>query len=86
MSSIAPFDLPGTFFRGNLHTHSTLSDGRLPVSEVVDAYQRKGYDFLMMSEHFVDLFDFARAIVVQGTVANRGPVHLGPGKHCSHNR
>ncbi|MGI9371828.1 MAG: CehA/McbA family metallohydrolase [Hyphomicrobiales bacterium] len=84
MSSIAPFDLPGTFFRGNLHTHSTLSDGRLPVSEVVDAYQRKGYDFLMMSEHFVDLFDFPIADT-RGFRSNSFTTILGAELHAPEN-
>jgi hypothetical protein len=25
-----PFDKPGRFYRGNLHAHSTVSDGSLP--------------------------------------------------------
>jgi hypothetical protein len=25
-----PFDKPGRFYRGNLHTHSTRSDGTMP--------------------------------------------------------
>lgn len=58
MTDIAPFSLPGRFWRGNLHTHSTLSDGALPVEKVVEAYQRAGYDFLQMSEHFMPHFDW----------------------------
>ncbi len=57
MGSIAPFDHPGRFWRGNIHTHSNLSDGRLPPEEVARAYQHAGYDFFMLSEHFVEMFD-----------------------------
>ncbi len=53
MTDIAPFSLPGRFWRGNIHTHSTLSDGALPPEKVIEAYQRAGYDFLQLSEHFV---------------------------------
>ncbi|MBL4645192.1 MAG: CehA/McbA family metallohydrolase [Rhizobiales bacterium] len=56
MSDISPFSLPGRFWRGNLHTHSTLSDGILPVEKVIESYKNAGYDFLMMSEHFVEAF------------------------------
>jgi hypothetical protein len=56
MPSIAPFSLPGRFWRGNLHTHSNLSDGALEPRQVVDAYKNAGYDFMMLSEHFVDHF------------------------------
>ena len=52
-----PFSLPGRFWRGNLHTHSTLSDGARPVAAVVGYYKRAGYDFLMLSDHFLERFD-----------------------------
>ena len=50
---IPPFSTPGRFWRGNLHTHSTLSDGALEPRQVVDAYKRAGYDFLQLSDHFL---------------------------------
>lgn len=52
------FQTSGTFFRGNLHTHSTLSDGALPLEEVCRRYAMEGYDFLCMSEHLVGLFNY----------------------------
>jgi len=58
MTDIAAFSLPGRFWRGNLHTHSTLSDGALPPDKVIEAYQDAGYDFLMLSEHFQKRFDW----------------------------
>ncbi len=53
---IPPFSTPGRFWRGNLHTHSKLSDGALEPAEVVEAYKRAGYDFLALSEHFVSRY------------------------------
>jgi hypothetical protein len=53
MPEISPFSLKGRFWRGNLHTHSNLSDGALPLDRVVEAYKDAGYDFLQMSEHFM---------------------------------
>ena len=58
MTDIAPFSLPGRFWRGNIHTHSTLSDGALPPEKVVEAYQRTGYDFLQLSEHFISHYNW----------------------------
>jgi hypothetical protein len=55
---LSAFAAPGRFFRGNLHTHSTLSDGRLSPRETVEAYRRRGYDFLQLSEHFLARFDW----------------------------
>ncbi|MGD0639411.1 MAG: CehA/McbA family metallohydrolase [Roseiarcus sp.] len=56
MPSIAPFSTPGRFRRGNLHTHSTLSDGALPPQGVIEAYKGAGYDFVQLSEHFLARF------------------------------
>ncbi len=58
MPDISPFTLPGRFWRGNLHTHSTLSDGRLTPEEVIDAYKNAGYDFMMLSDHFIHHYDW----------------------------
>ena len=53
---ITPFSSPGRFWRGNLHSHSTLSDGALKPEDVVEAYKRAGYDFLQLSDHFLGRF------------------------------
>lgn len=58
MTSIAPFSTPGRFWRGNLHTHSNLSDGALPLDDVVNRYKAVGYDFITMSEHFIHHFNY----------------------------
>lgn len=47
-----PFAKPGRFYRGNLHTHSTLSDGALALADAVAAYRDHGYDFVAITEHF----------------------------------
>lgn len=58
MAALNPFSQPGRFWRGNLHTHSNLSDGALDPHAVVDAYKNAGYDFMQLSEHFIDHFDW----------------------------
>lgn len=52
------FSAPGRFFRGNLHTHSTRSDGALDPEEVCRRYAAQGYDFIALTDHFVGLFDY----------------------------
>ena len=49
---VMPFARKGRFWRGNVHTHSTRSDGRLPPEAVCDFYQEAGYDFLALTDHF----------------------------------
>lgn len=53
-----PFDRPGRFLRGNLHTHSTISDGRLSAEEVCRRYRAAGYDFLALTDHFLERYGF----------------------------
>lgn len=52
------YSLPGRFFKGNLHTHSTLSDGQLEPAEVCHRYRDAGYDFICLSDHFLPVYDF----------------------------
>ena len=39
------------WLRGNLHAHTTVSDGACPPEEVIADYERRGYDFLAISDH-----------------------------------
>ncbi len=39
------------WYRGNLHTHTTVSDGRRTPEETIAAYRAKGYDFLAITDH-----------------------------------
>ena len=52
------FIAPGRFWRGNLHTHSTNSDGILPPEEVCRRYRAEGYDFLALTDHFVGIWNY----------------------------
>ncbi len=53
-----PFDKPGRFYRGNLHTHSVRSDGTLTPEELVTVYRERGYDFLAVTDHFLERYGF----------------------------
>ena len=37
--------------KGQLHTHTTLSDGTMTPQEVADVYTGLGYDFLAFTDH-----------------------------------
>jgi len=52
------FKAAGQFFKGNLHTHSNVSDGALDPGEVCKRYQNQGYDFIALTDHFVGIFDY----------------------------
>ncbi len=53
-----PFDRPGRFWRGNLHTHSDQSDGALTPAATAQYYRNAGYDFLAVTDHFRSEYGF----------------------------
>lgn len=61
---LSAFSTPGRFWRGNLHTHSNLSDGALPPEEVCRRYRAEGYDFMALTDHFVGCFGYPVADTV----------------------
>jgi hypothetical protein len=69
-----PFTAPGVWLKGNLHTHTTMSDGVRTPQEVVDHYSQNGYDFLSITDH--------GTLVDPDPLDNRGMV-LIPGQEIS---
>lgn len=47
----AAFAENGTFLKGNLHCHTTLSDGKGTPESVIAHYAYIGYDFLAITDH-----------------------------------
>ena len=39
------------WYKGNIHTHTTESDGDASPERVISWYRRHGYDFLVLSDH-----------------------------------
>lgn len=74
-----PYAVAGAWLRGNLHAHSTTSDGLENPDEVFRAYARQGYDFLALTEH--DRYE--PAADPHGLVRIAGAeVTLGLGRHA----
>ena len=64
--------------KGNLHTHTTNTDGDRDPQAVVDSYASKGYGFLMISDHdhFTDpatLDSRGMALIPGSEVSANGP-------------
>ncbi len=71
-------DLP--WLKGNLHAHTTKSDGTRDPQAVVDAYAARGYGFLMISDHDC-LTDPARLdsygmVLIPGNEVSAGGPHV----------
>ena len=41
----------GRWLKGNLHTHTTASDGSVSIEDCIRAYKAHGYDFLAITDH-----------------------------------
>lgn len=70
---IDPFrpDDDGVWLKGNLHAHTTESDGKESPERRVAQYRERGYDFLCLSDHhritFVDRLPASQGItLIQG--------------------
>jgi len=51
VGAINPFLTKGQWYKGNLHTHTTNSDGRLSLEQIISSYKGRGYDFLGITDH-----------------------------------
>ncbi|HBO62072.1 MAG TPA: histidinol-phosphatase [Olsenella sp.] len=65
----------GNRYKGNLHSHTTNSDGCLTPAESVAAFRAHGYDFLCLSEHdlytdYSDAFDDEGFVILPGLEAS----------------
>jgi hypothetical protein len=80
-----PFALPGQWFKGNLHTHSTQSDGSLSPQQIVDLYSDNGYDFLSITDHWrltdPATLDSKGLLLIPGSELNGGKAGLGQDYH-----
>lgn len=73
----------GQWLRGNLHAHTTRSDGARDPQEVIDDYAARGYDFLMISDHDIytskedcAAWDSKGMALIPGNEITRGGPHL----------
>ncbi|MBQ2710022.1 MAG: CehA/McbA family metallohydrolase [Clostridia bacterium] len=85
-------DREGQFYRGNLHCHTTCSDGDYTPEESVEIYKKAGYDFLAITDHnrWGARLDLASEdfLILPGTEIDtvyEGGVHhiVGIGKACT---
>jgi hypothetical protein len=49
----SPFARAGHWYKGNLHTHTTQSDGLFTPEQAIAWYRERGYDFLALTDHWV---------------------------------
>lgn len=70
------YQAQGREWKGNLHMHTTNSDGRLSPEDAISLYESQGYDFLAISDHFF----------VTDPANYRGKLLLLPGAEIDYSR
>ena len=80
-----PFTQEGAWFKGNLHLHTTESDGKITPQEAVAAYAGYEYDFLAITDHrgVTDIsgLDSMGMLLLPGMEMNGGETEAGAGYH-----
>jgi hypothetical protein len=80
-----PFEAEGNWYKGNLHTHTTNSDGDWSPERVVDEYIANGYDFLFITDHgkVTDVSGLSRDgfLTLHGSEIGAGKAELGQSYH-----
>jgi len=46
-----PWQAPGRWYKGNLHTHTTGSDGKVTPEQAMEFFRSQGFDFLGITDH-----------------------------------
>jgi hypothetical protein len=72
-----PYGGGGTWYKGQLHCHSTRSDGKLSPSEVVVRYTSLGYKFIAISDHHMVTKIEGRSLLVLGQEYGKGSTESG---------
>jgi len=74
-----PYAGDGVWLKGNLHTHTTASDGHFSLAEVAAAYRKFDYDFLAITDHDVQVdlssVDFGLTLL-PGVEATKAMSHI----------
>lgn len=74
----------GIWLKGNIHSHSTVSDGMFTPAELSELYRSHGYDFLSITDH--NILDSHSDLQTNGLILLTGVEHdiaYGPDK-CTH--
>lgn len=76
-----PFSLAGKWFKGNVHTHTNVSDGALSPADMVEQYRNFKDDFVFITDHrrIADVSNLSREhfLVLRGEEITCGRVKTG---------
>jgi hypothetical protein len=72
------FDNNDNWYRGNLHAHTTASDGARSINECAGIYSSNGYDFISITDHMTrsEYLKKGRFLLLSGCELNLGAFHF----------
>lgn len=74
-----PFKKKGNWYKGNLHLHTTNSDGTYTPEEICIVYKNEGYDFIFITDHnkVTEVKKIPSSfLVIKGAELNKGDFHV----------
>lgn len=81
-----PFLTKGQWYKGNLHTHTINSDGKLSLEQIIGSYKEKGYNFLGITDHRkvtpIDDYSTSNFLLIEGTEIDCGHSEIGESLHA----
>jgi len=75
VTTFSAFIAKGRWLKGNCHTHTTLSDGSGSPREIAAIYEKMGYDFLVLTDHWKTQPDAAALSTEKLLVINGVELH-----------
>lgn len=85
MARKSVFNSNYNWYKGNLHSHTTQSDGKLTPKELADLYQSSGWNFLAITDHELyshwDEFNNGQFLILPGLEVEAGQRQ---GRRCHH--
>jgi hypothetical protein len=78
MNLTNPFETEGNWYKGNLHSHTTNSDGEFTPEEMCRIYRDSRYDFLCITDHnkITKTEDVENITLIQGAEMGTGYEHI----------
>ncbi len=78
-----PYDSGGTWYKGQVHCHSTNSDGSLSPQQVISGYANLGFRFVALTDHFQANVVKGSSLLVLGQEYERGSMEVGLRNHMN---
>ncbi len=78
-----PYDIGGSWYKGEVHCHSTFSDGNMPPQEVSSRYAGLGFQFIALTDHNHVTAAQGQGLLILGQEYGKGSTESGLRSHMN---